>query len=33
MEVVSEPNIVSDYIKAFPNDPQWPRHIKDCQKK
>ena len=28
MEVVLEPNIVSDRIKAF-LDSQWPEHIKD----
>ena len=31
MEVVSESNIVSDRIKAFLDDPQWPEHIKDPQ--
>ena len=29
MEVVLEPNIVSDRIKAFLDDSQWPEHIKD----
>ena len=29
MKVVPEPNIVSDHMKAFLNDPQWPKHIKD----
>ena len=29
MEVVPEPNIVSDRIKAFLDDLQWPEHIKD----
>ena len=28
MEVVPEPNIVSDCIKAFLDDSQWPDHIK-----
>ena len=31
MEVVPEPNIVSDGIKAFLDDLQWPKHIKDPQ--
>ena len=31
MEVVLEPNIVSDRIKAFLDDPRWPEHIKDPQ--
>ena len=31
MEVVSEPNTMSDCIKAFLEDPQWPQHIKDPQ--
>ena len=29
MEVIPKPNIVSDHIKAFLDDPQWPKHIKD----
>ena len=29
IEVIPEPNIVSDHIKAFLDDPQWPKHIKD----
>ena len=29
MEVVPEPNIVSDHIKAFLDDPQWSEHIRD----
>ena len=29
MEVDSEPNIVSDRIKAFLDDPQWPELIKN----
>ena len=29
MEVVPEPNIMSDRIKAFVDDPQWPEHFKD----
>ena len=33
MKVVPEPNIVSDRIKAFLDDPQWPKHIKDPQLK
>ena len=33
MEVVREPNTVSDRIKVFLNDPQWPEHIKDPQLK
>ena len=33
MEVVPEPNNVSDGTKAFLDDPQWPEHIKDPQLK
>ena len=33
MEVVLEPNTVSDAIKVFLDDPQWPEHIKDPQLK
>ena len=33
MEVVPEPNIVSDHMKAFLDDPQWPEHIEDPQMK
>ena len=33
MEIVLEPNIVSDRIKTFLDDPQWPEHIKDPQLK
>jgi len=33
MEVISEPNIVSDRIKAFLDDPQWHEHMKDPQLK
>ena len=33
MEVVSEPITVSDRIKAFIDDPQWPEHIKNPQLK
>ena len=33
MEVVPEPNNVSDRIKAFLDDPQWPEHIEDFQMK
>ena len=29
MEVVPEPSVVSDRIKVFLDDPQWPKHIKD----
>ena len=29
MEVVMEPNTMSDRIKVFLDDPQWPKHIKD----
>ena len=31
MEVVTERNNVSDGIKAYLDDPQWPEHIKDPQ--
>ena len=31
MEVVPEPNIVSGRIKAFLDNHQWPKHIKDTQ--
>ena len=33
MEVVPEPNIVSDRTKAFLDDPQWPEYIKDHELK
>ena len=33
MEVVLKPNIMSDRIKAFLDDPQWLEHIKDPQLK
>ena len=33
MEVVMEPNIVSDRLKAFLDDHQWPKHIKNPQGK
>ena len=33
MKVVPEPNIVSDHIKVFLDDPQWPKQIKDPQLK
>ena len=33
MKVVPKPNTVSDRIKAFFDDPQWPEHIKDPQQK
>ena len=33
MEVAPEPIIMSDRIKAFLEDPQWPEHIKDPQLK
>jgi hypothetical protein len=29
MEVIPEPNTVSDHIKVFLVDPRWPEHIKD----
>ena len=29
MEVDPEPDIVSDRMKLFLDDPQWPKHIKD----
>ena len=29
MEVVQEPNIVSDCMKSLLDDPQWLKHIKD----
>ena len=29
MNVVMEPNTVSDRIKTFLDDPRWPEHIKD----
>ena len=28
MEVVPEPNTLNDRIKAFHDNPQWPKHIK-----
>ena len=31
MDVVMEPNTMSDHIKAYLDDPQWPEHIKDLQ--
>ena len=33
MKVVPEPNIMSDCIKAFLGDPQWPEYIKNPQLK
>ena len=33
MEVVLEPNIVSNHIKVFLDVPQWHGHIKDSQLK
>jgi hypothetical protein len=33
MEVVPEPNTMSDCKKAFLDDCQWPKHIKDPQRK
>ena len=33
MEIVPEPNTMSDCIEAFPDDPQWPMHTKDPQLK
>jgi hypothetical protein len=29
MKVVPESNNVSDHMKAFLDDPQWPKNIKD----
>ena len=29
MEAIKKPNNVSDRIKAYLDDPQWPEHIKD----
>jgi hypothetical protein len=31
MEVVPKPIIGSDHIKAFLDNPQWPKHIRDPQ--
>ena len=31
VEVVTEPNNVSDRIKVCLDDPQWPEHIEDPQ--
>ena len=31
MEVVMEPNTMSDHIMVYLEDPQWPEHIKDPQ--
>ena len=31
MELVPEPNIVSNCKKTFLDDPQWPKHIEDPQ--
>ena len=31
MEVVMEPNTMSDRIMVYLDDPQWPEHIKDPQ--
>ena len=33
MEVVTEPNNVSDRIKAYLDNPQWLEHTKDPQRK
>ena len=33
MEFVPEPNTVSDHIKAFLDNPEWPKHVKDPQLK
>ena len=33
MEVGLEPNIVSDRIKAFLDDPHWSEHIENLQLK
>ena len=32
-KVVAEPNTMSDCIKAFLDDPQWPEHIEDPELK
>ena len=32
MEIVTQPNNVSDRIKAYLDDPQWLEHIKDPRK-
>ena len=29
MEVIPEPNTMSDHVKVFLDDPQWPKHIKN----
>jgi hypothetical protein len=29
MEVVVEPDTVSDHIRVFLDDPQWPNYIQD----
>jgi hypothetical protein len=31
MEVIREPNTVSDHIKTFLDDHEWPEHVKDPQ--
>ena len=31
MEVVMEPNTMSERIMTYLDDPQWPKHIKDPQ--
>ena len=31
MEVVMKPNSMSDCIKVYLDDPQWPEHIEDRQ--
>ena len=33
VEVLPEPSTMSDRIKVFLDDPQWPEHIKDSQLK
>ena len=33
MEVVPELNTLSDRLKVFLDEPQWPEHIKDPQLK
>ena len=33
MEIVSEPNNVSDHMKVFFDDHPWPEHIQDLQLK
>lgn len=30
MEIVPEPNMMSDRVKVFLDHPRWPEHIKDA---